>query len=254
MTRSPDDPITSSPAARNPSPSLYYWAVLVFAWLGGIAFVASLAYLVYFYAVILAIPAGDAAAAVRSGLIDAGLFAGFALHHSLFARAGIKRRVAAVLRPEVERTVYVWISSVLLIVVCAAWQLVPGVAYVMEGGWRILGYGIQGAGLLLIVRGAGVIDPLELAGIRQVSVSQPPDTLQIGGPFRVVRHPIYLGWMLMVFGAPTMTVNRLLFAAISSVYLILAIPWEERSLVAAHGARYRAYQRSVRWRVVPGLW
>jgi protein-S-isoprenylcysteine O-methyltransferase Ste14 len=60
--------------------------------------------------------------------------------------------------------------------------------------------------------------------------------------------------MLMVFLAPTMTVNRLLFAAISSTYLILAIPWEEKSLVAAHGDAYRDYQRLVPWRVVPHVW
>jgi len=58
----------------------------------------------------------------------------------------------------------------------------------------------------------------------------------------------------LVFGAPTMTTNRFVFATISSFYLILAIPWEERSLVAAHGDRYRAYQQTVRWRVVPGIW
>ena len=70
----------------------------------------------------------------------------------------------------------------------------------------------------------------------------------------MVRHPLYLGWMLVVFGAPLMTANRLLFATISSGYLILAIPWEESSLVEGHGDRYRHYQRAVRWRVLPGVW
>ena len=130
----------------------------------------------------------------------------------------------------------------------------PGVVYRAEGVWRLLLYGVQVAGAFLTLRGAAVIDPLELAGIRQRSVTKSRDTLHVGGPFRVVRHPIYFGWILMVFGAPMMTVNRLIFGAISSAYLILAIPWEERSLVEAHGDQYRAYQRSVRWRVIPGLW
>jgi len=69
-----------------------------------------------------------------------------------------------------------------------------------------------------------------------------------------VRHPIYLGWMLVVFGAPTMTTNRMLFAAVSSCYLLVAIPWEERSLVAEFGEAYRAYRRQVRWRILPGVW
>jgi protein-S-isoprenylcysteine O-methyltransferase Ste14 len=58
----------------------------------------------------------------------------------------------------------------------------------------------------------------------------------------------------MVFGTPTLTANQLVFAAVSTLYLILAIPWEERSLVADHGDRYSAYQQTVRWRLVPGIW
>jgi protein-S-isoprenylcysteine O-methyltransferase Ste14 len=99
-----------------------------------------------------------------------------------------------------------------------------------------------------------VIDPLELAGIRQATGQVAAASLKIVGPFRVVRHPIYLGWMLLVFATPTMTAGRLVFAVISSLYLILAIPWEESSLVVGHGDRYREYQRQVRWRVLPGVW
>jgi protein-S-isoprenylcysteine O-methyltransferase Ste14 len=95
---------------------------------------------------------------------------------------------------------------------------------------------------------------LELAGVDQASGRIGGSALKVIGPFRWVRHPIYLGWILMVFGTPTMTANRALFAVISTLYLILAIPWEERSLVADHGDRYRDYQRQVRWRLLPGVW
>jgi protein-S-isoprenylcysteine O-methyltransferase Ste14 len=98
------------------------------------------------------------------------------------------------------------------------------------------------------------MNPLELAGIAQATGRQSTGTIQIVGPFRVVRHPIYLGWMLMVLLTPLMTANRLLFAVVSSAYLILAIPWEEKSLVEGHGDPYREYQRTVRWRVLPGIW
>jgi protein-S-isoprenylcysteine O-methyltransferase Ste14 len=228
--------------------------VQAIAWLGGIAFLGSLSYLVYFYAIVLASPAGDAARAGSHGLTDAALFTAFALHHSVFARAGIKRRLTRLLPASLERSAYVWLSSLLLVAVCALWQPVPGMVYEADGGWRVVLYGVQGLGAVLTLRGASVIDPLELAGIRQATRMTSHDALRVVGPFRVVRHPIYLGWMLLVFGAPTLTVNRLLFAAISSAYLILAIPWEERSLVEAHGDQYRAYQHSVRWRVIPGLW
>jgi methanethiol S-methyltransferase len=228
--------------------------VKLVAWLGGLAFVASLGYLVYFYVVVLGSAAGDPHDILINALIDAALFFAFALHHSLFARAWAKTAIARWVSPDNERTVYVWVSSILAFVVGFAWQPIPGVIYEVEGAWRLVFYGVQASGLALTVRGAGVIDPLELAGIRQASARESAQTIRVVGPFRMVRHPIYLGWMLMVFGAPTMTANRLLFAVLSSLYLILAIPWEEKSLVAAHGDRYRAYQQQVRWRVLPGIW
>ena len=66
-----------------------------------------------------------------------------------------------------------------------------------------------------------------------------------------MRHPIYLGWVLMVFATPEMTTSRLLFAVISTAYLIAAIPLEEASLVDTFGEKYRAYQRQMRWRLLP---
>ena len=224
------------------------------AWLGGVAFVASLGYLVYFYAVVLASADGDSDAVPANLLINTALFSAFALHHSLFARSGVKTLVSRWVSRRHERTVYVWVSSLLLFVVCRMWQPIPGLIYDVEGLPRLLLYGVQAFGLILTARGASVIDPLELAGIRQAQARASTDTLRVVGPFRVVRHPIYLGWILMVFGAPTMTANRLVFALLSSLYLILAIPWEEKSLVAAHGDQYRAYQQQVRWRVIPGIW
>ncbi len=223
------------------------------AWLGGLAFAASLAYLAYFYAVVLASPAGDAARAAGHAAFDAGLFAVFAAHHSLLARAGLKSRLARVIPAGLERTVYVIAASALLAAVCLLWRPVPGTVYEAGGVLRAALYGVQVVGVLLTIRSASLIDPLELAGIRPAAAPA-PDAIRIAGPFRMVRHPIYLGWLLMLFGAPSMTMNRLLFAGISSAYLILAIPWEERSLVAAHGDRYRAYQQAVRWRLIPGLW
>lgn len=224
------------------------------SWLGGLAFAGALAYLAYFYAIVLGEPAPHAHAPLTAGAIDAALFAAFAAHHSLFARERAKRWVRRVAPPELERSIYVWASSALLVGTCALWQPLPGVVYEAHGWWRVPFWAVQAAGVLLTVLGARVIDPLELAGIQQATGRRGRDHLEVTGPFRLVRHPIYLGWMLMVFGTPSMTASRLLFAAVSSAYLILAIPWEEKSLVAAHGDRYRAYRTAVRWRVLPGIW
>jgi methanethiol S-methyltransferase len=224
------------------------------AWAGGAAFLVSLIYLGYFWVVTLANPDGDPADRVAAVTIDITLFSAFALHHSLLARSGAKHLMGRVIDQRLERVAYVWTASLLAVAMCALWQPVAGLLYAIRGWWQLPFWILQALGAGIVVSAVRVIDPLELAGIRQAAGQSAAGSLKIVGPFRVVRHPIYLGWMLVVFGTPTMTANRLLFAAISSAYLILAIPWEESSLVAAHGDRYREYQRQVRWRVVPGIW
>jgi protein-S-isoprenylcysteine O-methyltransferase Ste14 len=95
------------------------------------------------------------------------------------------------------------------------------------------------------------IDALELAGIRPATTAP---ALQVDGPYRWVRHPVYLGWLLMVFGTAHLTRDRLAFAAISSSYLFLAVPWEERSLRQACGDAYARYEQQVKWRIIPFLY
>ena len=107
---------------------------------------------------------------------------------------------------------------------------------------------IQMVGLVFIARAVARIDALELAGIRSASASA---RLQTDGPFRVVRHPLYLGWILIVFGAAHMTGDRLAFAGISTFYLLIAMPFEERSLRMSFGDAYDDYKRRVRYRLVP---
>ena len=131
------------------------------------------------------------------------------------------------------------------------WQSVGAELYNGSGWLAYVHAAIQVSGLVLIVQSVRAIDPLELAGIR------PPagrDGLQIAGPYRIVRHPLYFGWVLAAFGAAHMTGDRLAFAALTSLYLAIAIPWEERSLVAAFGDAYRRYQQQVRWRMIPFIY
>lgn len=228
--------------------------LLVLAWLGGALFVLSLCWCVYFYAVVLGTPATATGAVLPTIAFDAALFSIFALHHSLLARTGLKRAIARHLPPGTERSVYVWVASLLLLIVCWSWQPLPGVIYAADPPWDWAFHGVQIAGAVLTLRAAGAIDFLDLAGIRQARHESRPPELRTDWPFRVVRHPIYFGWMLMVLAPPTMTMSRLLFASVSSLYLLLAIPWEERSLIETFGDDYRAYTREVRWRVLPGVW
>lgn len=223
------------------------------AWGGAIVFAGALLYFAYFYLVQLGRPVEGPAPALATGAaINVLLFSIFALHHSVFARSGVKAALASRVPRHLERSLYVWIASLLFLMVCLLWRPLPGVAWQAAGPGRWLLHAVQLGGLWLTLRSAARIDVRELAGIRPAR-ARPPE-LTIRGAYRWVRHPIYLGWVLMVFGAPTMTTGRVLFAGISTLYLILAIPFEERSLTAEFGAAYATYQRQVRWRLIPGLW
>jgi methanethiol S-methyltransferase len=217
-----------------------------FVWLGGGLFVASLAFCAWWYVIPLGEtrPFGGAPAI----LADVLAFSGFALHHSVFARDSVKRVVARMVPDRLTRSVYVWIASALFIIVCAFWRRVGGDIYHVEGPAAVANAVVQLLGVLMIAWSVRGLDPLELAGIHPATKG---GGLQITGPYHWVRHPLYLGWALAVFGTAHMTGDRLAFAAITTVYLVLAIPFEEASLVDSFGEQYRRYQTRVRWRIVP---
>jgi protein-S-isoprenylcysteine O-methyltransferase Ste14 len=219
----------------------------LFVWVGGALFVASLAGLVCWYAVALGRPYPYAGA--RSIAADLALFSLFALHHSLLARAPVKAVLSRVIPDRLLRSVYVWTASLLLIMVCLLWQPIGGELYQTPNWLTVALIVARLAGVWLIVRSVAAIDALELAGIRHSGSGS--EELQITGPYQLVRHPLYLGWMLIVFAPAEMTGDRLVFALISSFYLIVAIPWEERSLQRLFPGAYARYAQRVRWRVIP---
>jgi methanethiol S-methyltransferase len=243
------------PSAAPRSPG---FASVAFAWLGGATFVASLLVFLYDYQVSY----GTARASQWPWAVmaaDVVLFSLFGLHHSAFARTGVKRLVTRAFPPWLERSIYTWVASILFLIVCLAWQPLPGVLYAVRGGWRVIGYLVQLVGFLLTALASEAIDVLDLAGVRQVLDARdrvPPHhaPLETRGVYRLVRHPLYFGWALFVFGVPTMTATRALFAIVSTAYLVIGIPFEERSLLAVFGDEYRAYQQRTRSRMIPGVW
>jgi protein-S-isoprenylcysteine O-methyltransferase Ste14 len=230
----------------------------LFAWTGALAFAGSIGWFLYCYLVPYGVPAAPGPVA-RPILIDTALFGAFALHHSLLARTGLKQRIRRTMRPELERSLYTWTASILFIVVCSLWQPVPGIWYGLDAPWSILGYSVQAIGIALTLGSARAVDFLDLAGVRQVQHAARGTTpqriaLQTRGLYGCVRHPLYLAWVLMVFGAPAMTATRATFAIISTAYIAIAIQWEERSLVETFGREYENYRRRVRWRMVPWVY
>ena len=230
----------------------------IVAWLGGLLFVIALGFFLYAYLVTYG-ETPPASAQVRPSTAlqtNLALFSLFAAHHSLLARVRFKAWIARLVPPDLERSTYVWVASLLFVLTCAAWRRTGVETYSVGGIAAGILFVVQASGVLLIVQSVRRLDHLAIAGIRQVQpiTGQSQAPLQIRGVYRIVRHPLYLGWMLFVFGAPHMTFDRLSFAAISSAYLLVAIPWEERSLLREFGAQYETYRRAVRWRVVPWIY
>ena len=235
---------------------------------GALLFVVSLAYFFIAYLTSFGVVTSDrdTASAVTWNVT---IFTLFAVHHSIFARLGIRRWVAQAVPAELERSVYVWIASLLFIAVCAWWRPVAGLAWQTTGSASWVSSAIQAAGVWLTLRSAIALDFLELAGVRTpegLQLSDPGESVTAGGfqasetefktagPYGWVRHPIYAGWFLFVWGASTMTMTRLTFAIVSCLYLLIAIPIEERTMRSQAGDAYGRYMARVRWRILPGVY
>jgi protein-S-isoprenylcysteine O-methyltransferase Ste14 len=230
--------------------------VRTFAWIGAALFVASLSCFGWQYFVTLGTPAPRDASATAAWLVNAALFTAFALHHSILARPGAKALVTRAVSPHLERSLYVWIASLLFLAVMLGWRLVPGQVWRVTGPLAWLFYTAALAGVAITLRAAATFDVFELSGVRQASGESPAASTEVirDGIYGVVRHPIYLGWVLLVWGMPDMTMTRFSFAVISTAYLLIAIPFEERSLRESMGPAYAEYSRDVRWRVIPGVY
>lgn len=220
-------------------------------WLGAALFFVSIAYCVFSYVTTFGVPAAgrDRTPAVAWNVT---LFTLFAVHHSVFARDRVRRWVTRLVPAPIERSFYVWIASLILIAVCALWRPVPGVAWDAEGmllwALRLL----QATGVWLSLRSVVILGIRELAGVTPLVAGGPE--FKTTGPYGWVRHPIYTGWFLMVFAAAPMTMTRLVFAAVSGAYLLIAIPFEERSMRASAAGAYERYMAQVRWRLLPGVY
>jgi len=225
--------------------------------LGGLVFfVDSLLYCAYRYTLVFGQEV-IGPVSVRAIAIDVMLFSIFALHHSVFARDTFRNRVTRMVG-SLERSTYVWIASALFTAICAWWYPVAGVVWrIDQPVLRWLVHAAQLVGVVFTLCSALMLDFLELAGVKQIAsgrrVPLDPAAFQFkaSGPYGWVRHPIYSGWFLMVFAVPDMTATRFVFAATSSVYLLIAIPLEERSLRRSSSGAYDRYMREVRWKLLP---
>jgi protein-S-isoprenylcysteine O-methyltransferase Ste14 len=190
-------------------------------------------------------------------LIDLGLIALFAVQHSVMARPAFKRLITCFLPDTIERSTYVLASSVALLFLFWKWEPLGGSVWAVQNAWgRIALYAGFASGWVLVLVATFVINHFDLFGLRQVwrHLQQlPAADLRFATPFlyRVVRHPLYVGWLLAFWCTPTMTVTHLVFTLAMTAYMLIAIQLEERDLMKVH-PEYANYREQVPM-LVPGL-
>jgi methanethiol S-methyltransferase len=183
--------------------------------------------------------------------IDLVLLGLFAVQHSLMARPFFKRWLTRLIPESAERSTYVLFSSLALIALFMFWQPLGGVVWkVTDPVWQAALYTLFAFGWLLVLVATFLINHFDLFGLRQVwlqLLDRPYRSLKFGtpGPYKMVRHPLYLGWLFAFWATPTMTGTHLLFAFMTTAYILVAIQLEERDLVESLGDDYVQYRRKV---------
>ncbi|MGO4442282.1 methanethiol S-methyltransferase [Mycobacterium sp. 2YAF39] len=191
-------------------------------------------------------------------LIDVALVTLFAVQHSVMARPGFKKWWTRIVPTPIERSTYVLVASLVLVVLYWQWREIPAVLW--DVSWqpaRLIVWTLFWLGWAIVLGSTFMINHFELFGLKQVfeawRARPSVDTgFRVTLFYRVVRHPLMLGFLIAFWAAPTMTAGHLVFAAAMTGYILIALQLEEHDLIAALGARYAEYRQRVPM-LIPGL-
>ena len=190
-------------------------------------------------------PPGTAAA------VNLLLLAWFAVPHSVMARQGFKRWWTRYVPAPLERSVYVLVANLSMVLLLWQWRPIDAVVWdVRHPAGRAVLYGLFAGGWLLVPLASLMINHFDLFGSRQVWLhlkgrEYAAPVFRTPLLYKLVRHPLYLGWIVAFWATPTMSAGHLLFATFLTAYMLAAIPVEERDLVDLYGAQYEQYRRRV---------
>jgi methanethiol S-methyltransferase len=180
--------------------------------------------------------------------VDLGLLVAFAVQHSGMARPRFKAWWKRIVPEAAERSTYVLLSSLALAALYVFWEPIGGVIWNVPAGLgRNLVIGLYLFGWLLLLYTTFLIDHFDLFGLKQVwrrlyNKTYRAPVFRTPSLYKIVRHPLYIGWLTIFWAAPTMTAAHLLFALVTTGYILFAIRLEERDMVSAFGSAYVDYR------------
>jgi protein-S-isoprenylcysteine O-methyltransferase Ste14 len=196
-----------------------------------------------------AIDGGSAGALSPAMLVNLVLLGAFGIQHSVMARPAFKRWWTTIIPAPIERSTFVLIASLLLILMFWQWRPMPAVVWRIESAavaWVL--HAVSGLGWALVVYATFLIDHFDLFGLRQVYLFARGEEyshkrFHTPSLYRWVRHPLMLGFIIAFWSTPVMTQGHLLFAGVTTLYILVAIHIEERDLVGFFGEQYLDYRR-----------
>jgi protein-S-isoprenylcysteine O-methyltransferase Ste14 len=202
------------------------------------------------YLVPKSIDVGGAANWSEAIVIDLLLLGIFAIQHSIMARPAFKRWSAKFFPEASQRSTYVLLSSLIQLLLFWQWRPIPIQIWHVDGMAAWLLIGVYWLGWSIMLASTFMIDHFDLSGLRQAffalrGAEQPGQSFKTPLFYKIVRHPIMLGLLLAFWATPEMTAGHLLFAVMTTAYILVGVQFEERDLIAEFGTTYQQYRRRV---------